>query len=111
MNTVVIIIHILTAVLLVLAVLLQQGKGAEVSSTFGGSSQTIFGTSGGSNFFQKFTWTLAAIFVVTSLSLTLLGSQSKKSLFEGQAPTAAETAPAAQPTTPAEAPAVPADKK
>lgn len=102
------IVHVLTAVFLVLAVLLQQGKGAEVSSTFGGSSQTIFGTSGGSNFFQKFTWGLAAVFMITSLSLTVLGTSSRKSVFEGQAP-AQNTAPVAEPAT--SVPAQPADKK
>jgi len=82
-----------------------------VSSTFGGSSQTIFGASGGSNFFQKFTWGLAAVFVVTSLSLTVLGSRSRKSVFEGQAPAAqTSTAPTQAPAAPAQTPAAPAQK-
>lgn len=77
------VIHITTIVLLVIAVLLQSGKGAEVSASFGGSSQTVFGSSGGANFFQKFTYILAAIFMCTSLALTILPSKAKKSVFEG----------------------------
>lgn len=106
------VVHITTIVLLVIAVLLQSGKGAEVSATFGGSSQTVFGSSGGANFFQKLTYVLAAIFMVTSLTLTILPSRVKKSVFEGYTPPAS-TEPAT-PAVPAEsaAPAaatVPAD--
>ena len=101
------VIHISTIVLLVIAVLLQSGKGAEVSATFGGSSQTVFGSSGGVNFFQKLTYTLAAIFMCTSLALTILPSKAKKSVFEGYsapAPTAPVT-PATETTTSGTAPA------
>ncbi len=88
------VIHITTVVLLVIAVLLQSGKGAEVSASFGGSSQTVFGSSGGANFFQKFTYTLAAIFMMTSLTLTILPSKVKKSVFEGYTPPPAPAEPA-----------------
>ncbi len=110
------VIHITTIVLLVIAVLLQSGKGAEVSASFGGSSQTVFGSSGGANFFQKFTYILAAIFMCTSLALTILPSKAKKSVFEGytatvptEAPKSTDAAattteaPAATTTAPAEA--------
>ena len=75
------ILHVGTCVLLILTVLLQSGKGADISATLGGSSQTIFGSSGGANFFQKLTATLAAIFFCTSMVLTLINSQEKKSVF------------------------------
>ncbi len=75
-------IHISTVVLLVITVLLQSGKGAEISASFGGSSQTVFGASGGANFFQKLTYTLAAIFMITSLTLTILPGRTKKSVFQ-----------------------------
>ena len=97
------VIHITTIVFLVIAVLLQSGKGAEVSASFGGSSQTVFGSSGGANFFQKLTYTLAAIFMVTSLALTILPSRVKKSVFEGYTPPAAE-APATTAPVSTEAP-------
>ncbi|MBC7396955.1 MAG: preprotein translocase subunit SecG, partial [Bdellovibrionales bacterium] len=83
MMTFLTVIHIATIVFLVIAVLLQSGKGAEISATFGGSSQTVFGSSGGANFFQKLTYGLAAVFMVTSLTLTILPGHSKKSVFEG----------------------------
>ena len=46
MTTFVTVIHIVTCVLLVLVVLIQSGKGAEISASFSGSSQTVFGSSG-----------------------------------------------------------------
>jgi preprotein translocase subunit SecG len=111
MITFITVIHITTIVLLVIAVLLQSGKGAEISATFGGSSQTVFGSSGGQNFFQKLTYTLAAIFMVTSFSLHILPSKLKKSVIDGYTPPAAPAAPAAPEAGVPEAPAnaVPAE--
>ena len=80
------VIHITTVILIVIAVLLQSGKGAEISASFGGSSQTVFGSSGGANFFQKLTYALAGVFMCTSLALTILPSKVKKSVFEGYTP-------------------------
>lgn len=113
------IIHFATIVLLVIAVLIQSGKGAEISASFGGSSQTVFGTSGGQNFVQKLTYVLAGIFMCTSLALTILPAKTKKSVFEGFTPppastAPAETAPSGTTTAPAQnsaAPAAPAEKK
>jgi preprotein translocase subunit SecG len=82
MQTLVTVIHVFTCVLLVLVVLIQSGKGAEISTSFGGSSQTVFGSSGGANFFTRFTQGAAAVFMVTSLVLTLMSGESRKSLFE-----------------------------
>jgi preprotein translocase subunit SecG len=109
MQTLVTVIHVFTCILLVLVVLIQSGKGAEISTSFGGSSQTVFGSSGGANFFTRFTSSAAAVFMVTSLALTLMGGRSKKSLFESMAtPTAAQStapvgggAPAKQEAAPA----------
>jgi preprotein translocase subunit SecG len=94
MTTFVTVIHCVTCVLLVLVILIQSGKGAEISASFSGSSQTVFGSSGGANFFTHFTQVAAGIFMCTSLALTILGGQSKKSLFEGASTPAAQTAPA-----------------
>jgi preprotein translocase subunit SecG len=109
MQTFVTVIHVMTCILLILVVLPQSGKGADISASLGGSSQTIFGSSGGANLFTRVTSVLAAIFFVTSLSLTVLRSQSRKSLFSGSsaAATTTETPPAA--TAPdAKAPTAPA---
>ena len=86
MQTVVTVIHVFTCILLILVVLLQSGKGAEISTSLSGSSQTVFGSSGGANFFTRFTSAAAAVFMITSLTLTLMGGESKKSLFEGMVP-------------------------
>ena len=55
-------------------ILIQSGKGAEVASTFGGSSQTVFGSSGGANFFTKLTAGLATVFMLTSLTIAVFGT-------------------------------------
>ena len=104
------VVHITTIVLLVISVLLQSGKGAEVSASFGGSSQTVFGSSGGANFFQKLTYTLAAIFMLTSLTLTILPSKVKKSVFEGYTPPPADTTKPVAPVSPV-TPAAASDHK
>lgn len=83
MHTLFTVVHVITCVLIVLVVLLQSGKGAEISSSFAGSSQTVFGSSGGANFFTRFTAGAAALFFVTSVFLTKIGGDSRKSLFEG----------------------------
>ncbi len=111
MGTLVTIVHITTCVLLVLVVLVQSGKGAEISASFGGSSQTVFGSSGGANFFTRFTGGAAALFFCTSIFLTIHGSaMSKGSVFDkGGVPMPAAaapmTAPVAAPTAGAQAPA------
>jgi preprotein translocase subunit SecG len=102
MSTLITIIHCITCVLIVLFVLVQSGKGAEISASFGGSSQTVFGSSGGANIFAKITGVLAAIFFTTSIVLTLMGGQASKSLFE-----ASPFSPQ-NPTNPVSAPANPA---
>lgn len=82
METLITVVHVVTCILLVLVVLIQSGKGAEISASLGGSSQTVFGSSGGANFFTRFTSAAAAVFMITSLTLTLMGGNSRKSLFE-----------------------------
>jgi preprotein translocase subunit SecG len=110
MHTFVSVVHIVTCVLLVLVVLIQSGKGAEISASFSGSSQTVFGSSGGANFFTYFTQVAAAVFMITSLTLTAMGTQNRKSLFETVTPAAAPTAHAvpAAPGVPSTKAAVPA---
>ncbi len=104
------VIHVITCVLLVLVIMIQSGKGAEISASFGGSSQTVFGSSGGANFFVKFTQGAAAVFMITSLTLTILGGQARKSLFDATPASTAASSPvvpaqSAQPAANAQAPA------
>lgn len=71
LDTLIIVVHILTALAIIGFILLQQGKGAEAGSSFGGgASQTMFGSRGTGNFLSRTTAILAAIFFVTSILLT-----------------------------------------
>tara|TARA_B100000902_G_C26496432_1_gene521816 strand:- start:67 stop:417 length:351 start_codon:yes stop_codon:yes gene_type:complete len=71
METVILVLHVLTAVCLVALVLLQQGKGADMGAAFGGgSSGSLFGASGSANFLSRATAVLAVIFFLTSMLLT-----------------------------------------
>jgi len=72
-------VHLVMAFILIVLVLLQQGKGADAGANFGGgSSQSVFGSSGSSNFLLKITALIAFIFFITSLSLAYLGAQQAK---------------------------------
>ncbi len=73
MDTVVTVVHFITAFLMIGLILLQQGKGAEMGASFGGgSSQTVFGSTGSSSVFGRITTVLTVVFFVTSLSLALI---------------------------------------
>jgi preprotein translocase subunit SecG len=87
METFATVVHVITCVLIIIVVLMQSGKGADISASLGGSSNTVFGSSGGANFFTKATFTLAAIFMITSLGLTIIGSKQRRSVFDDVAPT------------------------
>ena len=72
MITIITIVHIIVCLILIGVVLLQSGKGAEMGAAFGGSSQTIFGSRGSATFLSKLTVGAAILFMVTSLSLSIL---------------------------------------
>lgn len=72
MTTFLLIIHVLVCLFLILIVLLQSGKGAEIGAAFGGSSQTLFGSRGAATFLNKLTTAAAVVFMLTSLILTML---------------------------------------
>ena len=68
-------IHIIVCVALIMIVLLQTGKGADMGAAFGGgSSQTLFGSTGASTFLSKATTGAAVIFMLTSLALAYISS-------------------------------------
>jgi preprotein translocase subunit SecG len=69
-----IVVHIVVCVIMILIVLLQGGKGAEMGAAFGGASQTVFGSSGPTDFLGRLTTWSAAIFMMTSLTLAYLSS-------------------------------------
>lgn len=86
MTTVLLIIHILVCIFLILLVLLQSGKGAEIGAAFGGSSQTLFGSRGAATFLNKITTAVAIIFMLTSLTLAVIKTKSD-SVVKDVAPT------------------------
>jgi len=69
MTTLLIIIHIIVCLFLIGIVLLQQGKGADIGASFGGSNQSLFGAEGPLPLLNKITTFAAIIFMVTSVSL------------------------------------------
>ena len=78
MQTLVLVFHILAAVGIVVLVLLQHGKGADMGAAFGsGSAGSLFGSAGASNFLSRTTAILAAVFFATSLGLTYFSAPSK----------------------------------
>lgn len=112
MLTTLIVLHVIICVLLVVTVLLQFGKGAEMGAVMGGgASQAVFSSSSQGNFFTKLTSILAISFMINSIVLTTMKSRSaKKSLFDDEAPVAAplnsdaEKSAATPGATPTEAP-------
>jgi preprotein translocase subunit SecG len=94
LHTALMIVHFFSAVLIVVLVLMQRGKGADAGAGFGaGASGTVFGARGATTALSRATAILAAVFMVTSLSLAYVGSK--------KAPTAA-TSVTDQPTAPAQ---------
>lgn len=79
MYTLTVILHIIVCFLMIAAILLQAGKGAEIGASFGGSSQTVFGSRGPGTFLSKITVGAAIVFMLTSLSLALLSKQANTS--------------------------------
>jgi len=96
------IIHVLSCFFLIVVVLLQTGKGADMGAVFGGGSQTLFGSSGAGNFLTKLTAGTAAAFMITSIILTYGSTRTPTSRLLDRLP-----ATSAEPAPPAEAPAAP----
>ena len=102
-QTVVLIGHTIIALLIIVLVLLQRGKGADAGAAFGsGASGTVFGARGSSNFFSRATAIMATVFFASSLGLAYLSSQqagTTDSLLEDAPPVEAVEEPAAAPAT------------
>lgn len=85
MITALTVLHAVVSFLLIIVVLLQFGKGAELGATMGGSSQSIFSSSQKGNILTKVTTALAMIFLVNSIFLSLLANKrTQKSLMENE---------------------------
>jgi preprotein translocase subunit SecG len=97
-------LHVIICLVLILVVLLQAGKGASMGAVFGGSSQTVFGSSGPGSFLSRMTTGVAIVFMLTSFSLSYIVSHKGSSLMENAArPAAQQTVP--KPSAPLPAPA------
>jgi preprotein translocase subunit SecG len=80
MITAISILHIISAIALVLIVLLQTGRGSEIGAAFGsGASQTLFGSSGTSGFMTRVTTVAVIVFMLTSLVLAMMYSSGRTS--------------------------------
>ena len=102
-------LYVLVCGLLIITILLQQGKGGDIANAFGGgSSQAVFGARSGATLLTRATTVLAALFIIGALALTVYGTRGPGSVvggIEGPAPTPAPPAnatpaPAATPTPP-----------
>ena len=106
-------IYVIVCFVLMLVILLQQGKGGDIASAFGGgSSQAAFGARSGATVLSRATTVCAILFIVGALVLGILGQRGPGSVVGGRSQTGVPaTAPAAPapaqpaPATPAPAPA------
>jgi preprotein translocase subunit SecG len=113
MEVLILVLHVLAALSIIVLVLLQHGKGADMGAAFGsGSAGSVFGSSGSANFMSRTTAVLAVIFFTTSIGLTVV--TSKKSDDKGVMsrdvstqpvdPAQSQTLPGQIPTSPLTAP-------
>jgi preprotein translocase subunit SecG len=94
------VLHVMVCLVLIVVVLLQHGKGADIGAVFGGgASSTVFGSRGAGNFLTRLTTGAALVFMVTSLWLSYLANTGpSRSIFEEESPPAAsEPAPSQAP--------------
>jgi preprotein translocase subunit SecG len=86
------ILHVIVCIILILVVLLQAGKGANMGAAFGGSSQTVFGSSGAGTFLGKMTTIVAGVFMLTSLTLSYFSVYKGSSIMDSVSRTDARKA-------------------
>jgi preprotein translocase subunit SecG len=105
MSALLIVLHVAVCIALIIVVLLQAGKGAEIGASFGsGASNTVFGATGGKSFMSRMTTAIAIIFMLTSLTLAYFyGQPGSSTIMPASVGTPSE---AVQP--PLEAPVTPA---
>lgn len=104
-----IILHVVLAAFIVVLVLLQRGKGADAGAGFGaGASGTVFGARGSASFLSRTTATLAALFIVTSLTLAYLDGRAPVAKGPSSVLDRVQTQTDAAPSIESEAPVAPA---
>ena len=102
-------LYVLVCGLLIITILLQQGKGGDIANAFGGGgSQAVFGARSGATLLTRATSVLAALFVIGALALTVLGTRGPGSVVGGiEGPEPAPAPPANASPSPTAAPATP----
>lgn len=110
MTVLIVIVHVLVSLIMIGVILLQAGKGAEIGAAFGGSSQTIFGSRGATTFLSKMTIAAATLFMLTSMSLSILSKNRSvaSSIVDSLPPTATTPAPDQPQSSPGAAESAPA---
>ncbi|WPD24028.1 MAG: preprotein translocase subunit SecG [Candidatus Electrothrix scaldis] len=96
MTTLLIIVHVLVSLFLIVIVLLQHGKGADIGATFGGSGQSVFGSEGPVPLLNKITTFSAIVFMGTSISLAYLSANESTGSIMNDLPVQETTAPVQQ---------------
>jgi preprotein translocase subunit SecG len=95
-SALIVIVHVVVCLILILAVLLQSGKAADLAGAFGGTgSQTEFGARGQASLLSKVTTISAIVFMLTSLGLWILSAKGASSVVGGEKAPAQTTVPAA----------------
>lgn len=99
------VLHVLACLFLIVIVLLQRGKGAEMGAMFGGGAgATVFGSRGAGNFLTRMTTAAAVVFMLTSLTLAYVAQdRTGDTLFEEGAPAKAPDATFGEAPAPAPA--------
>lgn len=98
-----VILHVIISLFLILVVLVQQGKGADLAGAFGGGgSQTAFGARGATTLLHKLTTGFFIAFVVTSMALAILQARPRGSVMSSVATPATSTTAPATSTAPAQ---------
>ncbi|MFH0800636.1 MAG: preprotein translocase subunit SecG [Pseudomonadota bacterium] len=93
METVLITVHYLICFFLIVVILLQVGKGADIGAVFGGASQTVFGGRGPATFLSKMTAGMAIAFLVTSIWLAQISkTRSVQTVIDKAMPAQSEPA-------------------
>jgi len=109
LNNLLMIVQVLSALGVIVLVLMQHGKGADMGAAFGsGSSGSLFGATGSANFLSRTTGVLATVFFVCTLALALLANkrpEAPTSVMQGASQPAAPAAPADVPPAGGGAPA------
>jgi preprotein translocase subunit SecG len=101
MEAMVLAVHYFLCFFLIVVILLQAGKGADIGAVFGGASQTVFGGRGPTTFLNKITAVVAMMFIVTSIWLAHISKTRQTASVIDKVPVSSETAaPAEQPAEP-----------